>query len=188
MPAGTKLGEEIVYLSGNRAMMFQFASGQSKVIQLVVELASGRVETLYLKPQAIPGAIHRVDGAGDANPSPKKGRARAAEFVSQSPHSESLSILKSFVRGEIPESFEATEPPGMTSFDKFSVVPAGAWTDGADYKVYVFQLIAAKGQAAVVSPSQFFREGVRSVLIDGDEVSQEASPYVYIVEDLNHVE
>jgi hypothetical protein len=77
MPAGTKLGEEIVYLSGNRAMMFQFASGQSKVIQLVVELASGRVETLYLKPQAIPGAIHRVDGAGDANPSPKKGASKS---------------------------------------------------------------------------------------------------------------
>jgi hypothetical protein len=188
MPAGTRLGEEIVYLSGNRAMMFQLSAGQSKVIQLVAELASGRVETLYLKPQAVPGTVHRVDGAPDAAPTQKKGRVSGPVLTQTSPHSEAVSILKTFVRGEIPASFEAAEPPLMTRFDKFSVVPAGAWTDSSDYKVYVFQLIAAKGQSAVVAPSQFYREGVRAVMVDGDEVSEDSSPYVYIVEELTHVD
>lgn len=186
MPAGTKLSEELVYLSGNRAMMFQLAPGQSKVIQMVVELASGRVETLYLKPQAVPGTVHRVDGALDSLPVQKKGRHLEPVASASSPHAFAVAILKSFVRGEIPASFEAVEPPIMTRFDKFSVVPAGAWADGSDYKVYAFQLIAAKGQSAVVSPSQFYREGVRSVMVDGDEVSEESSPFVYVVEDLNH--
>lgn len=186
MPAGTKLSEELVYLSGNRAMMFQLAQGQTKVIQLVVELASGRVETLYLKPQAVPGTVHRVDGALDAMPVKKKGRPLEPAATEASPHTAAVAVLKSFVRGEVPASFEAAEPPAVTRFDKFSVVPAGAWTDGSDYKVYAFQLIAAKGQSAIVAPSQFYRDGVRSVMVDGDEVSEGSSPFVYVVEDLSH--
>lgn len=186
-PAGSPVTGEPITLAGGTQVLLQFAKGADRPIQMVVELQSGKVETLRVVPKAVPGIIHPVNGAKlNARPA----RASTADLndedrIAASPRGADVELLKTLTTtGTAPDGFDPVTLPAPTAFDKFTVVPLAGWSDG-ERRVYVFSLVAQKGQVAVVSPNQFYRQGISAVLLDGDTVDELNSPQLFVVEELN---
>jgi hypothetical protein len=190
-PGGSPVGQPI-YLSDNMQVMLQFTKGADKPVQMVTELENGSVVTLRLAPRSVPGITHAVNGAKTRSGVSGLNDAGAGRVVNgaggaatmPAPKAEDIELLKSIVtRGTAPDGFDPVKLPAPARFDKFSVIPLSGWTDGAR-RVLVFSLVAASGQTAVVSPPQFYRPGISAVMIDGDVVDENASPQLYVVEEL----
>ena len=176
------------WLNGNRMLLVQFTQKTKKPVQMVIPLQSGRVLTLRVNAQDVPGQIIRVDGAKDvpdapvaAKPAPMPELPGANGFVS--PHEYSLELLKTVARGIIPEGYRAMPMPAPVQFDKFLAVPVAAYTDDASRNIYVTQLHGTTRAPVTISPTQFYRPGVLSVAVDGTEISENSYPTVLIVED-----
>lgn len=188
-PGGSAVGKPI-YLADNTQVMLQFTKGTDKPLQMVTELENGAVVTLRLVPKPVPGITHAANGAKVR--SGVSGAAAGGDRMvtgtggakMPAPKAEDIELLKYIVsRGAAPEDFAPVKLPAPMRFDKFSVVPLSGWTDGGR-RVLVFSLVAASGQTAVVSPPQFYRPGISAVMLDGDVVDANASPQLYVVEEL----
>ena len=187
LPAGVPLVGKPIYMANNTQVLLQFEKGYDKPIQAIVETEDGKVHKLYMLPRPISGITYHVDNAreqkastasvdhksGDATPSDQPGA-----------HAEDIELLKRFVRGDVPQEFEAIALPQPTRFDKFTVVPLSGWSDGNTKRVMVFSLVAAPGQTAVVAPPQFYRAGISAVMLTGDHVSDDSTPQLFVVEEL----
>lgn len=186
-----------LYVAGNKEVLVSFGPGMPDVAQMVAVLENGSVITLYLKPRPGPGAIVHASGSGQSSTQPAQpatdvsgGAAPTltdAERVSRgaadkNPALAALALMKQVELGNLPADYESVTPPALVAMDKFTVAPIAAWTDHATYTVYAYQLIAAKGQAAEVSPPEFYRPGVLAVDVTGDKVDADNSPYLYVVE------
>ena len=181
-PAGSPLLGKPVYLAGNTQVLLQVQPGSDKPFNMIVECANGAVYKFYLLPRPINGITHRVDGASDRA---KAHAAASAEApVSSAPRGADVELLKHFVSGSVPDGFEPTDLPGITRFDKFSVIPLAGWSDGSR-RVMTFSLVAVHGQTAVVAPPQFYRAGITAVLVDGEVVDAANSPTLYVVEEIS---
>jgi hypothetical protein len=181
-PAGSPLVGKPVYLAGNTQVLLQVAAGSDKPFNMIVELDTGAVYTFYLKPRPINGITHRVDGANE------HGKARAVatdEAQTSAPRGADVDLLKKAVMGAIPAGFDPIDLPQLTRFDKFSVIPLAGWSDGNRKRIMSFSLVAVPGQTAVVSPPQFYRNGITAVLVDGDTVDATHTPTLYVVEEFN---
>lgn len=184
-PAGSPVLGSPIYLSNNTQVMLQFAKGEGKPVQMVAELEDGQVVQLRVVPRSVPGVVHSVNGArakvraaGSAAPMP-------GSPVQAAPRGEDIELLKYLVSNKQPPgAFESVALPGVTKFDKFSVVPLAAWSDGVK-RVMVFSLVSVPGQTAVVAPPQFYRPGITAVMVDGDVVDEGNSPQLFVVEELN---
>jgi hypothetical protein len=181
-PAGAPILGKPVYLSGNTQLLLQVRPGSDKPFDMVVELASGAVYKFWLRPRPIAGITHHVAAAAARGSSARRASAAAPE--GSSPRGADIELLKRLVAGEVPEGFEPIAVPPATRFDKFTVVPLSAWSDGASRRVMAFSLVAVPGQTAIVSPPQFYRAGISAALIDGDVVDAAHSPTLYIVEEV----
>lgn len=178
---GAPIEGEPIYLANKTQAIIQF--GKSKTpVQMLVPLANDDTLTLRVIPRAIPGVTVAANGA-------KKKLVAAPESKtpssSDAPRSgEDVELLKyAIVNGTPPGGFDTVSLPGITRFDKFSVIPLAAWSNG-DKNLYVFSLVAAKGQSAVVTPPQFYRQGITAVMINGGEVVDEkTTPQLFIIEE-----
>lgn len=186
-PAGSPVVGEPIYLADGSQVMLQFAKTDTPV-QVVVELEDNSVHTIRVLPKPIQGVVHTIGnarkGAGARSMAasaeiPAGASSRADQRASD------IQLLKLIVMGEVPEDFESVDLPAPTKFDKFAVVPLQGWSDGASRRAYVFSLVAASGQTALVAPPQFYRPGITAVMLDGDVVDAEHQPLLYVLEDLN---
>jgi hypothetical protein len=185
-PAGSPVLGSPIYLSDNTQVMLQFSKGHDKPVQMVAELEDGQVVQLRVVPRPVAGVVHSVNGA--------RVRARSAMSgpistegapVNAAPRGEDIEMLKHLITTkEAHPGFEPVSLPGVTAFDKFSVVPLAAWSNGLR-RLMIFSLVSAPGQTAVVANPQFYRPGITAVLLDGDVVDARNSPKLFIVEELN---
>lgn len=189
-PAGSPVAGNPITLANGTQVLIQFARGSDRPIQMVFELESGKVETLRLQPKAIAGITHAVGGAKLSARSgliPRSsGGASGYSPQESSPRGADVELLKTLTTSGMPPSdFSPVALPAPTRFDKFSVVPLAGWSNG-ERQVYVFSLVAQKGQTAVVSPNQFYRHGISAILLDGDTVSAAHTPQLLVVEELSN--
>ncbi|KWT98326.1 MULTISPECIES: type-F conjugative transfer system secretin TraK [unclassified Variovorax] len=185
-PAGSPVSGDPITLSGGTQVLLQFTRGADRPVQMVVELQSGKVEKLRVVPKAVPGITYPVNGARLKPPSAARtqGPLVSDGQKGSSPRGADIELLKTLTTGgEPPSGFEPVSLPRPTRFDKFTVVPMAGWSDGAK-RILVFSLVAAQDQTAVVSPNQFYREGINAVLLDGDTVDANSSPQLFVVEEL----
>jgi hypothetical protein len=184
-PSGTPVVGNPVYVAENTQVLVQFEKSD-RPIQMVAELADGSVATVRMMVRDIPGVVHAVDGAKprkNVAPSEKTLPEAASQASAQSAD---IELLKSIVvSGDVPEDYQEMELPPPTRFDKFSVVPLKAWSNGVK-NIYAFSLVAAPGQTAVVNAPQFYRPGITAVLLDGNVVDEASSPQLMVVEELGH--
>lgn len=180
------LQAEPEYLANNTAVLLLFAKTKSsRPLQLVIHYKSGNTSTFYVRPGEGPG--NTITVPGDANQAPgvqRPGAAQPAPAARESVYGSDIKLLQSLVQGLIPEGMQPLPLPAPTVFDRFSVQPDLALTDGAR-NVYVFRLLAEKGQASVISPSQFYRPGVSAVMVDGDRLDPSNPRRVFLVENGN---
>lgn len=174
------------YLAGNKQILVSFDNAVEKPVQMVVVLENDEVFTYWLKIRPVQGVVFKA-------PVLKKAEVDTYEVGmnvprGNSPFSQDIKIIEKLkANQESLAGFEEVAIPRVAKFDKFSVVPLVSWSNKVDRKATVFQLIAAPGQQAVVSPSQFYRPGVTVVSIEGgDKVDATTSPYVYMVEEDSH--
>jgi hypothetical protein len=189
LPAGVPLVGKPIYMANNSQVLLQFQKGYDKPIQAIVETEDGKVHKLYLLPRPISGVTYHVDNAREQVATPdslahKSDDATAGDQPGA--HAEDIELLKRVVKGDVPPEFEAIALPQPTRFDKFTVVPLSGWSDGASKRVMVFSLVAAPGQTAVVAPPQFYRAGISAVMLTGDHVSEDSTPQLFVVEELNN--
>lgn len=183
-PAGSPVLGNPIYLADNTQVMLQFSRGHERPVQMIAELEDGQVVQLRVAPREVPGVVHSVNGA--------RTRARSTGPIiagdrpqSAAPRGEDIELLKVLVtHKEPPGGFETVTLPGLTRFDKFSVIPLAAWSNGLK-RVMVFSLVNVPGQTAVVAPPQFYRPGITAVMLDGDVVDEKNSPQLFVVEELN---
>jgi hypothetical protein len=188
-PSGSPVSGEPITLAGGTQILLQFSRGNDRPVQMVVELASGKVEKLRVLPKAIPGVTYPVNGARVRTSSPNPVKVNAAvqgdASAGNAPSSADIDLLKKVISsGEAPDGFDPVSLPLPTKFDKFTVVPLAGWGDGTK-RVLVFSLVAAVGQTAVVTPNQFYRDGITAVMLDGDTVDNHNSPQLFVVEALS---
>ena len=181
-PAGAPILGKPVYLSGNTQLLVQVRQGADKPFNMIVELASGAVYKFWLRPRPIPGITHHVAATTAQGYTARRVSGVAPQ--GDSPRGADVELLKHLVTGDVPEGFDPVAVPPTTRFDKFTVVPLSAWSDGASRRVMAFSLVAVAGQTAIVSPPQFYRSGITAALIDGDVVDATHSPTLYIVEEV----
>lgn len=183
-PSGSPVREKPVFLAGATQVMLQFNKpSNDKPFQFVVELENQEVLAMRLHVSKVAGATHYVNGAKPQVTPTKK--ISTENSTSGTPNAADIELLKILVStGTPPETFEATTLPAVTVFDKFSVVPISAWTDG-DKRLMIFSLVSKNGQTAVVSPPQFYRDKITAVMIDGDSIDIKTSPTLFIVEDVS---
>lgn len=172
---------EPIYLANKTQAVIQF--GKSKTpVQMVVPLANDDTLTIRVLPRPIPGVTHPINGAKKKLVTPAESKTPSASDAPRS--GEDVELLKfTIMNGTPPNGFDIVSLPGITRFDKFSVIPLAAWSNG-EKNLYVFSLVATKGQAAVVTPPQFYRQGITAVMINGGEVVDEkTSPQLFIIEE-----
>lgn len=192
-PAGSPIVGSPIYVNGNTTVLLQFGkSPDGRPAQVVVELQSGQIATLWLVPSNIHGITYKAprqkfagipaaaEPAGDASQGPAD-----AENSTEKNGKRDLELLKILVStGAPPDGFDPVPLPEVVKFDKFSVVPLAGWSNGSK-RVFVMSLVAAPGQTAVVSPPQFYRKGISAVTLSSDTVDAQHSPQLFVVEDIS---
>lgn len=183
-PAGSPVVGKPIYLAENTQVMLQFAKGQDKPVQLVAELENGQTVSMRVVPRPVPGVTHSVNGARTRTSAPLRRATGTGDASSAgSPQGADIELLKNVVTtNQPPAGFDGVRLPAPTRFDKFSVVPLAAWSNGAK-RVLVFSLVAVPGQTAVVAPPQFYRPGITAVMLDGDVVDADNSPQLFVIEE-----
>lgn len=183
-PTGSPVEGKPIYLSDNTQVMLQFGKGTDTPAQMVAELDGGAVVTLRVRPRAVPGVVHSVNGARTKR-AVTQSDSELAQAQGTAPRGADIELLKYLTtHHEPPGGFEPVKLPGSVRFDKFSVVPLSAWSDGGAKRIMIFSLVAVPGQTAVVAPPQFYRPGITAVMLDGDVVDATSMPQLFIVEEL----
>lgn len=174
-----------LYMSGNTQVALQFHKGETKPIQMIAELKDGRVFSLRLAPRPMPAESHYVsDGKEDKNV--KRQQTGGGDDDQPTPRQEDIETMKALASfGEPSQNFSPAPLPVTTRFDKFTVVPISGWSDG-DKQAFVFTIVAAPGETAVIAAPQFYRQGITAVMVDGDVVDEKNSPTLYVIEELKN--
>lgn len=173
-----------IYMADNSQVLLQFHKGETKPIQMVAELRDGRVFPLRLAPRPVPGVSHFVSDGAEARNAKGQLGANTPDNQIPGPRAADIRVMKALASyGEPQNGFSPTTLPVTARFDKFTVVPMSAWTDG-NKQAFVFSIVAQPGETAVVAPPQFYRPGITAVMIDGDVVDEKNSRTLYVVEEL----
>lgn len=181
-PASTPLVGKPAYFAQNHAVMLQFQPGVDQTVQVMVELADGAVISREAALRKGPGAVLTL--ASDAG---TLFQGKSAPNVEPSaPDTTGMAavrLLQSVVQGRIPSGFTAMPLPAATPFVQFTAQPVAFWqNDSEGLRIFVFQLQGKANPAITVTPPEFYRPGVESVLLTSDTVGLHASPFLYIVE------
>lgn len=185
-PVGAPHISEPLYMSGNKHVLLRFSSSP-RAIQTVFELEDGSVYELFLKPAPIRGVTREV--GTDTSRRDKMRKQQSAEFAQAAEGAGfagagDAELLESFSMGRIPAAFdELTELPPEVHFERFWAKPIAAWTDSVTTRVEAWRLVGRPGLAATVAPPQFYRPGVRAVLLENDTVDGRTHPLLLLVID-----
>lgn len=184
--AGSSAVGEPLYMSGNRQVLIRFRA-VPRPIQLVFELEDGAVHELYVTPAPIRGVTREVGVADQQKDKLRTARAGASSLTDNSvgfQGAADIDLLEQFSMGRIPSAFEdADDFPPEVHFERFWAKPIAVWSDSAGTRVEAWRLIGRPGLAATVAPPQFYRPGVRSVLLENDIVDGRTHPLLLIVLD-----
>jgi len=177
-PPGAPVSGKPIPVSDNKGMLIQFKKksdkdGEPVVTQMVVQLKDGTLRTLRLQPQTMPGIQYSVE--------PSPAAARKTTVVEVDPYDRQLvDAFSPFVQGKVADSYTATGVSTALEFDRFTAHPAGAWTDGTQ-RMLSYRLVAKADLTTIVAPSQFYREGVLAVQLEGGDVITEAAPLMLFI-------
>lgn len=191
-PAGSPIVGDPIYVNGNTTVLLQLGKAVDKrPAQVIVELQSGQVSTLWLVPSSIHGITYKVSKQKFAEVPSASSADKSATGEGDGPPSteqngkKDLELLKILVStGAPPDGFDPIPLPAVVKFDKFSVVPLAGWSNGSK-RVFAMSLVANPGETAVVSPPQFYRKGISAVTVSSDVVDAQHSPQLFVVEDIN---
>lgn len=168
-----------VYLDANRQVLVQFVPGSDRPFEMVVELSGHQVESFLLVPRSVSGVTYHARGVP---PPPKRERPAA---TTGGAHRAQITLLRSVVMGEVPDSFYPAPLPPAARFDKFDIVPRASWSDGEGHRILEYALESVRGQAAVVAAPEFYHKGMVAILLSGEVVDATHSPLLYILEGTN---
>lgn len=175
-----------IYMADNSQVLLQFHKGETKPIQMVAELRDGRVFPLRVAPRPVPGVSQYVSDGKETRDVKSQLGENALDGEIPGPRADDIRIMKALASyGEPQNGFSPTTLPVTARFDKFTVVPISAWSDGSK-QAFVFTIVAQPGETAVVAPPQFYRPGITAVMIDGDVVNDSTSPTLFVVEELSN--
>lgn len=187
-PAGPNLLSAPLYMAGNKHVLLKLAGATNRPVQVVAELEDNSVQEFYLKPAPIRG-VTREMGVREFR-SRMAREADASEAASSAaagtPSAADMRLLEKFSMGQIPSEFEEeTILPPEVHFERFWVKPVAVWSNGGNTRVEAWRLIGRPGLAATVAPPQFYRQGVRAVLLESDVVDGRTHPLLLLVTDNN---
>lgn len=182
-PAGANLLSSPLYMAGNKHVLLRLAGSTNRPVQVVAELEDNTVQEFYLKPAPIRG-VTREMGIREYRTRQVRDAEVAEVASAASPSAADMRLLEKFSMGQIPSEFEdeAVLPPEV-HFERFWVKPIAVWTNGGNTRVEAWRLIGRPGLAATVAPPQFYRPGVRAVLLENDVVDGRTHPLLLLVTD-----
>ncbi|MGC8519382.1 MAG: hypothetical protein ACP5P4_12810 [Steroidobacteraceae bacterium] len=93
--------------------------------------------------------------------------------------------MRKVVMGEVPDTFFPTRLPPAAQFNKFDILPRESWSNGAGQRILEYSLVSVHGEAAVVTPPEFYHKGMLAIVLSGDLVDAAHSPVLYILEERN---
>lgn len=180
-PAGANLLSPPLYMAGNKHVLLKLASATNRPVQVVAELEDNTVQEFYLKPAPIRG-ITRELGVREYRSRQVRDAEATEASTAATPSAADMRLLEKFSTGQIPGDFEE-EPnlPPEVHFERFWVKPIAVWSNGGNTRVEAWRLIGRPGLAATVAPPQFYRQGVRAVLLENDVVDGRTHPLLLLV-------
>lgn len=180
-PAGANLLSPPLYMAGNKHVLLKLASATNRPVQVVAELEDNTVQEFYLKPAPIRG-ITRELGVREYRSRQVRDAEATDASTAATPSAADMRLLEKFSTGQIPGDFEE-EPnlPPEVHFERFWVKPIAVWSNGGNTRVEAWRLIGRPGLAATVAPPQFYRQGVRAVLLENDVVDGRTHPLLLLV-------
>ena len=181
------------YFAGETQAVVQFLPSKTP-IQMVVPYVDGSIQTVRLQPTAVPGKVELINyNVSSSKWIPKAVASKGSDADeitggssadASAAFSDDIALLKELAgSGRLSPDFDKVALPKAVAYDLFTVVPLNAWSNEVK-RVMVFQLVANGNNTAVVSNTQFYREGINAVLVTGDVVDGQNSPLLYVVEEL----
>lgn len=182
-PAGANLLSPPLYMAGNKHVLLKLTGAANRPVQVVAELEDNTVQEFYLKPAPIRG-ITRELGVREYRSRQVRDSEASEAATAATPSAADMRLLEKFSTGQIPGDFEE-EPnlPPEVHFERFWVKPIAVWSNGGNTRVEAWRLIGRPGLAATVAPPQFYRQGVRAVLLENDVVDGRTHPLLLLVTD-----
>lgn len=186
-PAGANLLSAPLYMAGNKHVLLKLAGASTRPVQVIAELEDNTVQEFYLKPAPIRGITRELGVREYRNRQAREAEAtEASAAAGATPSAADMRLLERFSMGQIPSEFEEdTVLPPEVHFERFWVKPIAVWTNGGNTRVEAWRLIGRPGLAATVAPPQFYRAGVRAVLLENDVVDGRTHPLLLLVTDNN---
>lgn len=183
-PAGADQLEAPQYMADNRHALLRLKPGASRPIQIIAELEDRTVQEFYIKPAPIRGITREIGMLEHKSKQRREAAVAAGAAPQTAPSAADMAILEQFAAGQIPEEFEEE---GYLSpevhFERFWAKPIASWTNGGTARVEAWRLVGRPGLAATVAAPQFYRPGVRAVLIENDVVDGKTHPLLLLVTD-----
>lgn len=161
-------------LANGRVLLVN-AAPEAGDTELIVQLQGGGFVSMRLLASDIPGVSFTV------RPDMVEGLSAAAHSKAPLPSPVNLvPTFKAFVSGTPPADFYEIDAPIPVRFDEFDARPVKAWGNGSE-RMVAFQLHSRDGVTVRISPSQFYREGVKGVLLSSEAVSPDEVPMLYLL-------
>lgn len=182
-PAGANLLHPPLYMANNKHVLLRLASTTNRPVQVVAELEDGSVQEFFLKSAPIRGVVKEM-GLREHRVASARAAEAAAASAAVAPSAVDMQLLERFVMGQIPPEFEeAPDLPPEVHFERFWVKPIAVWTNAGNTRVEAWRLVGRPGLAATVAPPQFYRPGVRAVMLENDVVDGKTHPLLLLVTD-----
>ena len=176
MDGQAPIKNDFMPVSDNRGVLFEIKDDADEAFLLIAELEDGSVRNLRLQPEDRKGVIFRVDGASD--------RVLPVHENKEVKHDKAVAMVKSLLESGSESAslsgYENVSLPSSMEFDRFSVTPIFASTDGMQ-RLLVYRIDAKNDVSTLVEPPQFYTAGMRYILIDGDVVKPNESLTMYVL-------
>ena len=158
-------------LTGNTGFLIKIKEKTEAPFQGVIELVNGEtVEFILSTVDGTKGSVYRRNGAG-VYAAPEGQRARPSDLWV-------VDTMRSAVLGEIPSGFseEGVGKPG--SIGAATLTPIKRYSN-YEYELNIYSL--SSEIPTTIQPIDFWHEGVEAVQVEGDIVSPNENPTVFIL-------
>ena len=166
--------DEPIPLSGNDGFLLRVEEGAHSAFQLVVELTNGETVEFILEPsRASSGFTYRRNGAGTYS-EPEGQRARPSDgWV--------VEVLKQSFLHQTPVGFMEEGKPNHTKLGDTELLPIKRFTNNL-YEILIFEVRSETPKE--IQPRDFWHEGVEAVQLEGDIVSPNHRPILFILKEV----
>tara|TARA_B100002049_G_scaffold229110_1_gene204337 strand:- start:84091 stop:84753 length:663 start_codon:yes stop_codon:yes gene_type:complete len=166
--------EEPIPLSGNDGFLLRVEEGAHNAFQLVVELTNGETVEFVLEPTfSESGATYRRNGAGTFS-EPEGQRARPSDgWV--------VETMKQAYLHQTPVGFMEEGEPKYAKLGDTELMPIKRYTNNL-YELMIFEVRSETPKE--IQPRDFWHEGVEAVQLEGDIVSPQHRPTLFILKEV----